>query len=108
VCNPSGPYPKINGISSRYIAQLTADSRYTFTTGRPLFLSKVLPFVGIWAPMAHPSLHRDRFSRFYRAHDRDRQTDRLRYSVYNSRPPLCSTAMRPKNDTHVRGEGIVG
>jgi len=34
---------------------------------------------------------------FCRAHDRDRPTDRRRYSVSNNKPHLASTVMRPKN-----------
>jgi len=45
---------------------------------------------------AHPQSkrHLDRFSRFCRTHDRDRQADRLtdrpRYFVCNNRPHLCT------------------
>jgi len=36
--------------------------------------------------------HLDRFGRFCRAHDRDRQTDKPRYSVFNNRLHLASAA----------------
>ena len=57
----------------------------------------------IWAhPSPHPKRHLDRFSRFCRAHDRDRQTDRqtdhVTRSVTIGRIYVSSTAMRPNNN----------
>jgi len=40
--------------------------------------------------------HFDQFSHFHRAHNRDRQTHWPRYSIYNNRPHLSGTVMRPK------------
>jgi len=70
-----------------------------FTIGHPFPLKIATSHREIWTPIRHGSLahlnlqpkgHLDRFSRFCRAHDRDRQTDwptdRPRYSVCNSRP----------------------
>ena len=44
---------------------------------------------GSWAhPSPHPKRHLGRFSRFCRAQDRDRPTDRPRYSVNSNQPHL--------------------
>ena len=55
-----------------------------------------------WAHLSpHPKRHLDRFSRFCRAHNRDRQTDRqtdhAAPSVTEGRIYVRSTAMRTKN-----------
>jgi len=60
-------------------------------------------------PSPHPKWHLDWFSRSCRVHDRDRHTDihtdrptdRPRYSVFNNRSQLRSTAMRPKMERNV-------
>ena len=53
-------------------------------------------------PSPHPKRHLDRFSRFCRAHDRDRPTDRPterpRYSMCNNWSHLRSNTMRPNNN----------
>jgi len=51
------------------------------------------------SPRHSPKRHLDRFKPFCRAHERgqqrDRHTDRSRYSVYSNRPHLTIAAMRP-------------
>jgi len=71
---------------------------------------------GIWTPSniwfpgqpsPHSEQHVDRFSCYCRAHDRDRQTDRPRYSVCSNRLHLHSTITWPNNKTSVwRLEGL--
>ena len=48
-------------------------------------------------PSPQPKRHVDRFSRFCRAHDRDRQTDHATPSVTIGGILVRSTAMRPNN-----------
>jgi len=46
----------------------------------------------------HPKRHFDRSSRFCRAQNCYRQTDRPRFSVCSNRPHIASAAMRPNNN----------
>jgi len=87
----------------------TAHSRKSvyFTMGHS-FPLKIAFAWGIWTPiqymvpLAHPSpqqkRHLDQFSSFCKAHNRDRPTDRSRYSICNNRLHLCSTVMWPNNN----------
>ena len=64
----------------------------------PHLIGNMLP----WAnPTPQPKRHLDRFSRFCRAHDRNRQTDRTDHatpSVTTDRTNIRSTAMRYNNN----------
>jgi len=96
-----------NGISiaSAVFAQLTADSPILYNRSS-LYTSKLSirmvsgsHLMNHWTHLSpQPRRHLDRFSRFYRARDLDRQTDRPHYSVCNNRPhlrrPIHSTVMR--------------
>jgi len=61
----------------------------------------------LMVPRAHPSpqpkwhLHLDRFIRFCRAHNHDRQTDRpTNHTIVCKNRPHLRTAMRPNNNKH--------
>ena len=111
-----GPTLVYNGFSigSAVFTQLTADCPYTSQWAAP-FPLKISPSHGEYGPRAmrgsfgnnqvflpHPSpqpkRHLDRFSRFCRAHDHNRPTDRpyATPSVTHDRIYVRSTAMRPK------------
>jgi len=106
----SWPYPSLNGISigSAVFTQLTAEGPYTyFTMGSPSPLKFATSHVRYGPHLIHDSLggppeattkrYLHRFSRLCGAHDRDRATDRPRYSLCNNRPHLRTIAMRPDN-----------
>jgi len=86
-------------ISSAVFVQLTADSPYTlqWAASSPW---KLTLHKGSLVPWAHlspqPKQHLDRFSRFCRAHDHDRQTDHNTSSVTIGHIFVHSTAMKPK------------
>jgi len=96
------PIPNGISIGSAVFAQLTAWQRVSVLY-LPLKIASAIGGIGapyFWAhPSPRPKPYLDRFSRFCRAHDCDRQThrrtDRPCYSVCNNRPHLTSAAMRP-------------
>jgi len=102
------PHPK--GHLDRFSRFCTAHGRESLYFTAPFCLSKLPHRMGrsgtpvLWAHKIpqQPKRHLNRFSRFCRAHDRDKQTDRqTTYSVGNSRPQYVrSTAMRPNNMYH--------
>jgi len=63
---------------------------------------------GRWVhPSLQPKRHLDGLSRFCRVQYCDRQTDRPRYSVDNSRSHLVrSTALRPNNDMNCNSHHV--
>ena len=106
-----GPPNSASQTASRSVQPVLHSSRQTVPTlysGPPLSPLKVAPSHGdldshlTVLPWAHPSPHPrqllDRFSRFCRAHNRDRQIDSPRYcAVTIGHMYVCSTAMQPNN-----------
>jgi len=97
-------------VGSATFAQLMLESTYASQWASP-FPLKIAPFHGETGPphgclgppeSLHPKQYLDQFSRFCRAHDRDRLRDRPRYSVCNNRPHLhilrCGLKMNKHNN----------
>ena len=103
-----GPPESISQTTSRSVGSFcTANGRESlyFTMGRPFSPQNCPLRTGGSAPhlilgslgppeSPQPKRHLDQFSRFCRVHDRDRPTDRPRYSICNNGPHLRSTVIR--------------
>jgi len=104
-----------------FAAETVAETAHTFEWARqcpkklsiPWGISNSILYMVPWAnPTQPPKRHLNRFSRFCRAHERDRnigthtRTDQTRYSVSSNRPlSLSITAMRSDTDVGHLGLG---